>query len=156
VASNEAARSTSALAPMSRRQISAAYRFLSTHQAAVLEAVTRHLIPGPAVGARELDHSGTKVVAYVDQLLSRFDGQTSARRVRVADLRDHYGKGIALLDELAGGDFTAVPLLQQGLIVSHARVTPFASALFDQIVEAIYAPPEMLRHNAADRYHETG
>jgi hypothetical protein len=156
VASNEAARSTSALAPMARRQFSGAYRFLSTHQAAVLEAATRHLIPGPAVGARELDHSETKVVAYVDQLLSRFDTQTIARRVRVADLRDRYGKGIALLDELAGGDFTAVPLVQQGLIVSHARVTPFASVLCDHIVEAIYAPPENPRHNAADRYHETG
>jgi hypothetical protein len=141
---------------MSRRQVSGAYRFLSTHQTAVLAAATRHLIPGPAVGARELDHSETKVVAYVDQLLSLFDAQTSARRVRVADLRDQYGKGIALLDELAGGDFTAVPLLQQGLIVSHAQVAPFTSVLFDHIVEAIYAPPEMLRHNAADRYHETG
>jgi hypothetical protein len=147
VASNEAARSTSALAPMPWRQVSGAYRFLSTHQAAV---------PGPAVGARELDQSETKVVAYVDQLLARFDGQTSARRVRVADLRDQCGKGIALLDELAGGDFTAVPLLQQGLIVSHAQVVPFARVLFDHIVDAIYAPPEMLRRNTADRYHETG
>lgn len=138
------------------RQVSGAYRFLSTHQAAVLEAATRHLIPGPAVGARELDQSETKVVAYVDQLLARFDGQTSARRVRVADLRDQCGKGIALLDELAGGDFTAVPLLQQGLIVSHAQVVPFARVLFDHIVDAIYAPPEMLRRNTADRYHETG
>ena len=141
---------------MSRRRVSGVYRFLSTHQAAVLEAAARHLIAGPAVGASEFDSPETKVVAYVDQLLSLFDAQTSARRVRVADLRDQYGKGIALLDQLAGADFTAVPPLQQDLITLHAQVVPFASLLFDHIVEAIYAPPEMLRRNAADRYHETG
>ena len=141
---------------MPRRRVSGAYRVLSTHQAAVLEAAARHLIAGPAVGARELDYRETKVVAYVDQLLSRFDGQISARRVRVADLRDQHRTGIALLDQLAGGDFTAIPRLQQDLIMSHAQVTPLASLLFDHIVEAIYAPPEMLRRNAADRHHETG
>jgi hypothetical protein len=131
---------------MSRRQVPVVHRFLSPHQAAVLDDAIRRLVPEPPV----------HVVAYIDRLLSQFDAQTSARRVRVADLRDQYGKGIMLLDELAGGDFTAVPLLQQGLIVSHAQVTPFASVLFDHIVEAIYAPPENPRHNAADRYHETG
>lgn len=133
-----------------------AYRFLSPHQAAVLEAAIRHLTPGPAVGTGELDHPEANVVAYVDQLLSLIGAQTSARRIRVADLRDQYSNGIALLDELAGGDFTAVPPLQQDLIVSHAQVVPFASVLVDHIVEAMYVPPEMLRRNAADRYHETG
>jgi hypothetical protein len=123
--------------------MAATYRFLSPHQAAVLDAVTDHLLPGPEGGACELDLPRARVVSYVDGLLSRFDTQTIARRVRVADLRDQYGKGIALLDELAGGDFTAVPLVQQGLIVSHAQVTPFASVLFDHVVEAIYAPPEI-------------
>jgi len=99
---------------------------------------------------------GLDVVAYIDRLLSLIDNQTSARRVRVADLRDQYSKGIALLDELAGGDFSAVPRLQQGLIVSHAQVTPFASLLFDDIVDSIYAPTENARHNVADPYHETG
>ena len=141
---------------MSRRPVSGVYRSLSTHQAAVLEAAARHLIAGPAVGASELDSPDTKVVAYVDRLLSLFDGQTPARRVRVADLRDQYERGVALLDQLAGGDFTAIPPLQQDLITSHAQVVPFAGLLFDHIVEAIYAPPETLRRNAADRYHETG
>jgi hypothetical protein len=145
---------------MSRRQASGAYRVLSTHQAAVLEAAARHLIAGPAIGACELDNPETKVVAYVDRLLSLFDGQPSARRVRVADLRDQYSNGIALLDRLAGGDFTAIPRLQQALITSHGQVVPFASLLFGHIVEGlvepIEAPPEMLRRNAADRYHETG
>lgn len=136
--------------------MAATYRFLSPHQAAVLDAVTDHLLPGPEGGACELDVPRARVVSYVDGLLSRFDTQTIARRVRVADLRDQFGKGIMLLDELAGGDFTAVPLVQQGLILSHAQVTPFASVLCDHIVEAIYAPPENPRHNAADRCHETG
>jgi len=131
---------------MSRRQVPAGYRFLSPHQAAVLDAATRCLTAEPPV----------HVVDYVDRLLSQFDAQTSARRVRLADLRDQYTNGIALLDQLADGDFTAVPRLQQGLIVSHAQIAPFASVLFDHIVEAIYAPPENLRCNAADRYHETG
>jgi len=123
-----------------------AYRFLSSHQAAVLATAALHLMPAPALD----------VVAYIDRLLSLIDNQTSARRVRVADLRDQYSKGIALLDELAGGDFSAVPRLQQGLIVSHAQVTPFASLLFDDIVDSIYAPTENARHNVADPYHVTG
>ncbi|MGA8544183.1 MAG: hypothetical protein WB785_02845 [Mycobacterium sp.] len=144
MASNEAARSVSSSAPVSRCQIAAAYRFLSPHQAAVLDALTDHLLPG------------TQLVTYVDGLLSRFDAQTVARRVRVADLRDQYTNGIALLDELAAGDFAAVPRLRQDLIVSHAQVAPFISLLFDHIVEAIYAPPENIRCDAADHYHETG
>lgn len=61
-----------------------------------------------------------------------------------------------LLDELAGGDFSAVPRLCQGLIVSHTQVAPFASLLFDHIVAAICAPPEKIQRDDADRYHETG
>ena len=131
---------------MSRRQVPVVHRFLSPHQAAVLDDAIRRLVPEPPVHA----------VAYIDRLLSLFDAQTSARRVRVADLRDQYTNGIALLDQLADGDFTAVPRLCQGLILSHTQVAPFASLLFDHIVEAIYVPPGDLRCNAADRYHETG
>jgi gluconate 2-dehydrogenase gamma chain len=135
---------------MSRRQVSAVHRFLSPRQAAVLDAATHHLIPRPQGGACELDLPGAHVLSYLDGLLSRFDAEAVARRVRVADLRDEYTNGIALLDQLAGGDFTAVSRLQQGLIVSHAQVAPFVSVLFDHIVEAIYAPPEDIRCDAAD------
>jgi hypothetical protein len=123
-----------------------ACRFLSSHQAAVLATATPHLMPAPPL----------HVVAYIDRLLSLIDTQTSARRVRVADLRDQYIKGIALLDQLADGDFTVVSRLQQGLIASHTQVAPFTSVLFDHIVDSIYAPMENSRHNAADPYHETG
>ncbi|UQX10176.1 hypothetical protein [Candidatus Mycobacterium methanotrophicum] len=44
--------------PVSRGQIAAAYRFLSPHQAAVLDAATDHLL------------AGTRVVRCVDGLLS--------------------------------------------------------------------------------------
>ena len=131
---------------MSRRHAPVVHRFLSPHQSAVLDDAIRRLVPEPPV----------HVVTYIDRLLSQFDAQTSARRVRVADLRDQYSNGIALLDQLAGGDFTAVPRLQQDLIVSHAQVAPFVGVLFDHIVEAIYAPPKAIRRDAADHYHETG
>jgi hypothetical protein len=129
VASNEAAR---------------LYRssFLSPHQAAVLDAATRRLVPGPDDAPLGLDHPGAceaHVVTYVDRLLSQPDAPC---RIRVADLRDQYTNGIAMLDQQAGGDFTAVPRLCQDLILSQTQVVPFASLLFDHIVEAIYAAPE--------------
>jgi gluconate 2-dehydrogenase gamma chain len=148
VASNEAARSTGSLAPASRRQVSGVYQFLSPHQAAVLDAAIGRLAPGPERGSVD-------VVSYVDRLLSQVDTQAVVRRMRVADLRDQHTNGIALLDQLAGGDFTAVPRLCQDLIVAHTEVAPFAGLLFDHIVNAIYAPPEKTRPSAADHYHET-
>jgi hypothetical protein len=131
VASNEAARLTGSLAPTSRRSTPAAYRFLSSHQAAVLDIAARCLNPTPP----------PHLVAYVDRLLSQLDSPTSPRRVRIADLRDQYANGIALLDKLADGDFTMAPRLSQQLILSHTQVAPFAGLLFDHLVEAVNAPP---------------
>lgn len=116
----------------------------------MLYAATRQLISGAERGAPEL------VVAYVDRLLSTFDAQPFALRVRAADLRDQYSDGIALLDELADGDFTALARLRQNLVLSHTRVMPLVGLLFDHIVEAIDAPPATLRCGSLDRYHETG
>jgi len=53
-----------------------AYRFLSPHQAAVLDAATRRLVPGPEDDLLELGHPGAheaQVVRYLDRLLSVFD-----------------------------------------------------------------------------------
>lgn len=150
MAGNEAARSSGPGAPSPQRQVLAGYRFLSPHQAAVLYAATRQLISGAERGAPEL------VVAYVDRLLSTFDAQPFALRVRAADLRDQYSDGIALLDELADGDFTALARLRQNLVLSHTRVMPLVGLLFDHIVEAIDAPTATLRCGSLDRYHETG
>jgi hypothetical protein len=116
----------------------------------VLYAATRQLISGAEWGTPEL------VVAYMDRLLSICDAQPFALRVRAGDLRDQYSDGIALLDELADGDFTALARLRQNLVLSHTRVKPLVGLLFDHIVEAIDAPPATLRCGALDRYHETG
>jgi Gluconate 2-dehydrogenase subunit 3 len=144
VASNEAARSSGFSAPVSRRQVFDAlppvsadrtYRFLSPHQAAVLDAATRRLGPTPDDDPLGLYHPGAyeaHVVTYVDRLLSRCIG----------DVRDQYTNGIAMLDQQAGGDFTAVPRLCQDLILSQRQVAPFTSLLFDHIIDAMYAAPE--------------
>ncbi len=116
----------------------------------MLYAATRQLISGAERGAPEL------VVAYVDRLLSIFDDQPFALRVRAADLRDQYSDGIAQLDELADGDFTALARLRQNLVLSHTRVMPLVGLLFDHIVEAIDAPPATSRCASFERYHETG
>jgi hypothetical protein len=116
----------------------------------VLYAATGQLISGAEWDTPEL------VVAHVDRLLSIFDAQPFARRVRAADLRDQYSDGIALLDELADGDFTALARLRQNLVLSHTRVMPLVGLLFDHIVEAVEAPPATLRCGALARYHESG
>ncbi len=133
-----------------------AYSFLSRHQAAVLDAAVRCI-----AASSELDPLG-HVVTYVDRLLSVFDvaptelHKVGSLRHRVAHLRDRYTHGIAMLDELAGGDYAAVPLLRQNLILSRSQVAPFASLLFDHSVEATCVPPFTARRNAAARYHEAG
>jgi hypothetical protein len=93
----------------------------------------------PAPDIDPLNH----VVAFVDRMLSVFDATPAdgPMRQRVADLRDQYTSGIAMLDRQAGGDFTAIPRLCQELIMSRSQVAPFASLLFGHIVEAIYAAP---------------
>ena len=116
----------------------------------MLYAATRQLISSAEWGTPAL------VVAYVDRLLSIFDALPFALRVRAADLRDQYSDGIALLDELAGGDFTALARLRQNLVLSHTQVMPLVGLLFDHIAEAIDAPPATLPCGALDRRHETG
>jgi hypothetical protein len=115
-----------------------AYRFLSPHQAAVVGAVARYLVPETNDDQRD-DH----VVIYLDRLLSVFHlapGHLNAGgplRQRVAALRDQYTTGIDLLDQQAGGDFTAVPRLRQHLILSEAQLASFTGLLFGHILEAM-------------------
>ncbi len=107
------------------------------------------------------------MATYLDRLLLQFDAppadvhpggpgnnraQTFARRMRVVDLRDQYTNGIAMLDQQAGGDFTAVPRLCQDLILSQSQVAPFASLLFEHIIEAMYAAPEFAGRCGAPRH----
>ncbi len=56
----------------------APYRFLTPHQAAVLDAATRRLVPGPRDSLLERGHPGAHeahVVRYLDRLLSVFDAE---------------------------------------------------------------------------------
>jgi hypothetical protein len=115
-----------------------AYRFLSRHQAAVLDAATHWLDPEPHQHPDEL-----QVTAFVDCLLSVFrvapdrPHTVGSLRQRVTELRRQYCSGIALLDELAGGDFTAVPPLHQQLILAQGQLAAFAGLLFGHIIEAM-------------------
>lgn len=152
------------------------YRFLTPHQAAVLDAATRRLVPGPQDDLAEAGHPGAheaQVVTYLDRLLSVFDvtpadvhaggpwsnraggsqdfmaqfvplnrAQMFAWRQRLADLQGQYTAGIALLDQQAGGDFTAVAPLYQDLILSQSQVASFTDLLFGHTIEAMYSNPE--------------
>jgi hypothetical protein len=111
-----------------------AYRFLSPHQAAVLDAAARRLVPKT---------QGAQAIIYVDRLLSVFNVAPGhlhvggSLRQRVAGLRGQYIKGIALLDQQAGGDFTAVPRLRQQLILSQSQLASFTGLLFNHVLEAM-------------------
>jgi hypothetical protein len=111
-----------------------AYQFLSPHQAAVLDTVARYLVP---------ETNDLHVVSYLDRLLSVIHlapGDFNAGgplRQRVVELREQYTIGIALLDQQADGDFTAVPGLRQHLILSESQLASFTGLLFGQILEAM-------------------
>lgn len=105
---------------------------------AVLDAVTRRLDLGPR---DEPDKFG--VILYVDRLLSVFNvapgglHAVGSLRQRVSELRNQYSGGIALLDQMAGGDFAAAPPLRQQLILARSQVAAFVGMLFGHIVEAM-------------------
>ncbi|HEX3708225.1 MAG TPA: gluconate 2-dehydrogenase subunit 3 family protein [Mycobacteriales bacterium] len=53
-----------------------AYRYFNTHQAAVIDAATRRIAPGPSDDILETGHPGAHecdVVRYIDTMLSMFD-----------------------------------------------------------------------------------
>jgi hypothetical protein len=115
-----------------------AYRYLSPHQAAVLDAATLRLDLGP-----HDDPDEHRATIYVDRLLSVLNvapgglHAVGSLRQRVADLRNQYIGGIALLDQMAGGDFTKAPPLRQQLILARSQLTAFVGMLFGHIIEAM-------------------
>lgn len=155
---------------------STSYRFFSVHQAAVLDAATRRLVPGPDDDPLETGHPGAAeahALRYIDTMLSAFDvsppqvfaggpwsdRQTSgpdhlatfvppdtqqerAWRERITDLRKQYAAGVLLLDSQAGGDFTAVPALQQDSVLASSEVSEFTALLFGHTIEGMYSIPE--------------
>lgn len=138
--------------------------FFTPHETAVVREATARLIPGPrddpaeaSPGAREAD-----VVRYIDRLLGAFTadppliypapaGQggflplTPAQRVgwrrRIDALQQVYREGTALLDRLAGGDFTAVPATERDTVLGDPRVREFRGVLFDHAIQGLYAAP---------------
>jgi hypothetical protein len=65
-----------------------------------------------------------------------------AWRVRLADWRRRYTRGIADLDRMAGGDFTAASPADQDQILASQEVREFTSLLFEHTIEGMYANPE--------------
>jgi hypothetical protein len=152
------------------------FRFLSPHQAAVLDAATRRLVPGPQDSVLERDHPGAheaNVVRFLDNMLAAFTfspplvhaggpwsnraggtedfmadfvpldrAQTFAWQQRIANYREQYTNGIALLDQQAGGDFTSVSRVRQDFILALGKAESFTVLLFGHTIEAMYAVPE--------------
>ena len=54
-----------------------------------------------------------------------------------ASANQYTSGGIAMLDHLAGGDFTALPRLCQELVLAQRQLTPFTDVLFGHIAEAM-------------------
>lgn len=108
-----------------------AYRFLSRHEAEVLDAAIHRLA---------YDDSCDHAVSYLDRVLSVFHVNHAEGPLhrRVVALRHQYVDGVALLDERAGGDYTAVPPLHQQLILSQSRLAPFADLLLAHISETMH------------------
>lgn len=115
-----------------------AYRYLSPHQAAVLDAATLRLDLGP-----HDDPGEHRATIYVDRLLSVLNVApgglhvVGSLRQRVAELRNQYIGGIALLDQMAGGDFTKATPLRQQLILARSQLAAFVGMLFGHIIESM-------------------
>lgn len=65
-----------------------------------------------------------------------------AWRKRLTGWREQYTSGIADLDRLAGGDFTAASPAEQDKILVKSEVGTFASLLFEHTIEGMYSVPE--------------
>jgi hypothetical protein len=197
VASDEAAEALGSSAPVTRRTVlggltlipvAAVIRgivpaasadppllYLSPHQAAVVDAATRRLIPGPSDDAQETTPGAheANVVNYIDIMLSAFSfsppmvhaggpwsnraggsqdfmanfvpldrAQTYAWQQRIANLRTQYTNGIALLDQLAGGDFSTASHAKQDSILTTGQAVSFTQLLFGHAIEGMYSVPE--------------
>ena len=151
------------------------YLYLSSHQAAVLDAATRRLVPGPEDSSRETTPGAheANVVRYLDIMLSAFAfspakvhaggpwsdraggsqdfmanfvpldrAQNYAWQQRIANLRTQYTNGIALLDQLAGGDFSTASQTKQDSILTTGQAVSFTQVLFGHTIEGMYSVPE--------------
>jgi len=65
-----------------------------------------------------------------------------AWRKRIAGWQRRYRQGVANLDKLAGGDYTAVSKTQQDKYLAKPAASDFLSLLFEHTIEGLYANPE--------------
>jgi gluconate 2-dehydrogenase gamma chain len=65
-----------------------------------------------------------------------------AWRNRLAGWQQQYTSGIALLDKLAGGDFTTATPADQDKILAQSEVRTFLDLLFEHTIEGMYSVPE--------------
>jgi hypothetical protein len=152
-------------------------RFFTAHEAAVVEAATARIAPGPSDDPAEAGHPGAReadVTGYIDTMLSMFTeggtpkvfagGPWSNRHTsgpdmmarflsidpvtkiawtkRISGWQSQYRAGIALLDKLAGGDFTKASKAKQDTILAGAKLSDFLSLLFEHTIEGLYSAPE--------------
>jgi hypothetical protein len=152
-------------------------RFFTAHEAAVVEAATARIAPGPEDDPAEAGHPGAReadVTGYIDTMLSMFTqagtpkvfagGPWSNRHTsgpdmmavflpidpvtriawgkRISGWQSQYRAGIALLDKLAGGDFTKASKARQDTILAGAKLSEFLSLLFEHTIEGLYSVPE--------------
>jgi gluconate 2-dehydrogenase gamma chain len=155
-----------------RKPQPAAFLFFTAHQAAVVEAATARIAPGPQDDPAEAGHPGAReagVTGYIDTMLGAKEkvfagGPWSSRHTSGPDLmarftppgpvaqiawrkrltawQDQYVKGIRELDKLAGGDFTKKTPAQQDKILATRSVSAFTGLLFEHTIEGLYASPE--------------
>jgi len=157
----------------------ATFQFFNSHEAAVVEAATARIAPGPADDPAEAGHPGAReagVTGYIDKMLATLGALTGpapiifaggpwsnrhtsgpdlmadfipldpvtiiAWRKRLEGWRKQYMEGIATLDSLAGGDFTAAAPQDQDKILARQEASGFTSLLFEHTIEGLYANPE--------------
>jgi hypothetical protein len=65
-----------------------------------------------------------------------------AWRQRLASWRQQYADGIAMLDQLAGGDFTKASPADQDRILASSEASTFLALLSEHTIEGMYANPE--------------
>jgi hypothetical protein len=79
-----------------------------------------------------------------------------AWRKRLAGWRKQYMDGIARLDRLAGGDFTAAAPGDQDKILARQDMSQFRSLLFEHTIEGLYANPEYGGNRGLAGWHDIG
>lgn len=162
------------------------YRFFTARQAAVVDAATRRIAPGPQDDPLELGHPGAaeaNVVRYVDTLLGVFTfsppklfagGPWSDRPaggpnhmarftrpdpVRLEAWRDRVADlqaEYAAGIALLGADFTRVGRTRQDLVLAAPENAPFTATLFRHTIEGMYSNPEYGGNRDLSGWREIG